>query len=270
MQAKLDKCLESFRRITDFRAEVGIVLGSGLGKIAQVLELEKVIAYAELEGFPTSTVEGHEGKFLLGSLAGKKTIIMQGRIHYYEGYEMADVILPHRLMAQIGVKTMLLSNSAGGINPDFEAGDFMIIQDHLSIFVPNPLRGQNLDSLGSRFPDMSQVYDPQLQELARKTAAEQGIKIKQGVYCQVPGPSFETPAEIKMIEVLGGDAVGMSTACEAEALRHMSVQVLGISLISNLAAGRAKTKLTHTEVQETASRLEAKFADLIQAIVARL
>lgn len=266
---RLLKCREEIRKRTDFRPQVGIVLGSGLGGYADNMEISCEIPYREIPGFPVSTVQGHDGKFLFGYVKNTPVILMKGRVHYYEGYPMEDVVLPVRLMGLLGADTVILTNAAGGINRTFQAGDMMLITDHISIAVPNPLRGENIDELGTRFPDMSHVYDPELQEAAKKTAARQGISLREGIYVQCSGPSYETPAEIRMLGALGADAVGMSTVCEAIAARHMGMKVCGISCITNMAAGILDQPLDHREVQKSADQAKEKFENLITGLVGK-
>ena len=266
---RLLKCWEEIRKRTDFRPQVGIVLGSGLGGYADNMEISCEIPYREIPGFPVSTVQGHDGKFLFGYVKNTPVILMKGRVHYYEGYPMEDVVLPVRLMGLLGADTVILTNAAGGINRTFQAGDLMLITDHICIAVPNPLRGENIDELGTRFPDMSHVYDPELQEAAKKTAARQGISLREGIYVQCSGPSYETPAEIRMLGALGADAVGMSTVCEAIAARHMGMKVCGISCITNLAAGILDQPLDHREVQKSADQAKEKFENLITGLVGK-
>ena len=266
---RLLKCREEIRKRTDFRPQVGIVLGSGLGGYADNMEISCEIPYREIPGFPVSTVQGHDGKFLFGYVKNTPVILMKGRVHYYEGYPMEDVVLPVRLMGLLGADTVILTNAAGGINRTFQAGDLMLITDHISIAVPNPLRGENIDELGTRFPDMSHVYDPELQEAAKKTAARQGISLREGIYVQCTGPNYETPAEIRMLGALGADAVGMSTVCEAIAARHMGMKVCGISCITNMAAGILDQPLDHREVQKSADQAKEKFENLITGLVGK-
>lgn len=266
---RLLKCREEIRKRTDFRPQVGIVLGSGLGGYADNMEISCEIPYREIPGFPVSTVQGHDGKFLFGYVKNTPVILMKGRVHYYEGYPMEDVVLPVRLMGLLGADTVILTNAAGGINRTFQAGDLMLITDHISIAVPNPLRGENIDELGTRFPDMSHVYDPELQEAAKKTAARQRISLREGIYVQCSGPSYETPAEIRMLGALGADAVGMSTVCEAIAARHMGMKVCGISCITNMAAGILDQPLDHREVQKSADQAKEKFENLITGLVGK-
>ena len=221
-------------RLSGFQPEIGIVLGSGLGKLADHIQEPQVIPYKDIPGFPVSTAIGHKGNFILGTLGGKRVIAMQGRIHYYEGYGMDLVVLPVRVMMSIGIRKLFVSNAAGGINFDLHIGDLMIIKDHINL-LPNPLIGPNLDALGPRFPDMTRPYDPALIKLAKEIAAEQGIAIHEGVYVGGTGPSYETPAEYKYFRLIGGDAVGMSTVPEVIAARHANVPVFGISVITNEA-----------------------------------
>ena len=262
-EKKLLSCLKFVKKQTDFVPEIALILGSGLGCFADNIKVVKTIDYSELKGFPVSTVKGHKGRFVFGYIGEVPVVCMQGRVHYYEGYEMEDVVLPTRLMKLMGAKTLVLTNAAGGINPDFKAGDLMLISDHISSFVPSALRGENLELLGTRFPDMSNVYDTDLQNIIISTAEEQGIDLKKGVYLQASGPNFETPAEIKMFGALGADAVGMSTACEAMAAVHAGMKVAGISLITNMAAGIQKTPLSHEEVKETAEKTSKTLTNLL-------
>ena len=264
---KLKKCYESVREKTDFVPEIALILGSGLGDYADSLEIEQSIEYTEIEGFPVSTVKGHKGRFVFAHIDGKPVVIMQGRVHYYEGYPMTDVVLPTRLMGLLGAKKLILTNAAGGVNYDFKPGDFMMITDHITTAIPNPLIGPNLDELGTRFPDMSEVYNLELQEKIKAAAKKLNIPLKEGVYMQFTGPSYETPAEIRMCRTWGGDAAGMSTACEAMAANHMGMKVCGISCITNLAAGMSKEKLNHKEVQETADRVSVQFKQLVTELI---
>ena len=264
---KLETCLESVRRKTAFQPEAAVILGSGLGDYADEIRIEETLDYTDIEGFPTSTVAGHKGRFVFGYVEKVPVVIMQGRVHYYEGYPMSDVVLPTRLMGMMGAKKLLLTNAAGGINPGFKPGDFMMITDHIATGIPSPLIGPNLDELGSRFPDMSEVYSRRLQEVIRTSAKKCGITIHEGVYVQFTGPNYETPAEVRMAGIWGGDAVGMSTACEAMAARHMGLEVCGISCITNMAAGISKEELNHKEVQETADRVAKDFKKLVTEVI---
>ena len=257
-----DTLLQVKKRVT-FSPKIALVLGSGLGDFADQLRITGEIPYAELEGFPTSTVAGHAGKFIFGYLDDVPVVCMKGRVHYYEGYSMSDVCLPVRLMARMGAKVLFLTNAAGGLNESFQAGDLMMIKDHVSIFVPNPLIGPNPESFGTRFPDMSQVYNSELREILKNTARELGIPLREGVYTQLTGPSYESPAEIRILKSLGTDAVGMSTVVEAIAAKHAGMKICGISCISNLAAGMSGKPLNHKEVQETADATAKKFTALV-------
>lgn len=264
---KLQTCLESVRAKTDFKPRVALILGSGLGDYADGIQIEQTVDYTEIEGFPTSTVAGHKGRFVFGYVGDVPVVIMQGRVHYYEGYPMSDVVLPTRLMGMMGAETLILTNAAGGVNFDYKPGDFMLITDHITTGVPSPLIGANIEELGPRFPDMSEVYSLRLRNLIRQEAKKLDIGLKEGVYVQLTGPAYETPAEIRMCRSWGGDAVGMSTACEAMAARHMGMEVCGISCITNLAAGMSDRQLDHKEVQETADRVAKQFKELITAVV---
>ena len=267
MEKKLQTCLASIREKTDFKPEVALILGSGLGDYADGIQIETTVDYTEIEGFPVSTVTGHKGRFVFGYVGDVPVVIMQGRVHYYEGYPMSDVVLPTRLMGLLGAKKLLRTNAAGGINENFRPGDFMMLTDHIATGVPSPLIGPNLDELGPRFPDMSEVYSHRIQDVIRNAASECEIDLKEGVYVQLTGPNYETPAEVRMCKIWGGDAVGMSTACEAMAARHMGMEIGGISCITNLAAGISKEKLDHKEVQETADRVSKDFKRLVTKII---
>lgn len=264
----LKRCLASVRKKTDFVPVLGLVLGSGLGDFAKEITAVCEIPYGEIDGFPVSTVPGHEGKLIFGHLKGVPIVVMKGRIHFFEGYPMQTVVLPVRLMRLLGAKVLFLTNACGGINPSYKPGDFMIIEDHLSCFVPNPLVGPNIDELGPRFPDMSHIYDPKLRASLKATADRLQIPVQQGIYVQYSGPSYESPIEIKMFAQMGADAVGMSTAVEAIAGVHCGLRVVALSFISNLAAGISKTPLSHEEVQEAANAASSSFRKLVaQAIL---
>lgn len=260
---RVEACVRDIRKKTNFVPRTALVLGSGLGGFAEKIRLEAAVDYGEIGGFPVSTVPGHKGRFLFGYVGREPVAVMQGRVHYYEGYSMEDVVLPARVLHALGAQRLVLTNAAGGIGPGLEAGDLMLLTDQITSFVPSPLLGPNEDELGPRFPDMSEVYSKRMRELAEKAAAELGIPLKEGVYLQASGPNYETPAEIRMFRTLGANAVGMSTACEAMAARHMGMEVCGISCITNLAAGISKTPLSHAEVQETADRVADRFQKLV-------
>lgn len=260
---KLLKCTEQVKAKITFEPKVALILGSGLGDYAKEMDVVETVEYAEIEGFPISTVAGHQGRFVFGYVQGVSVVAMQGRVHYYEGYPMTDVVLPVRLMGMLGAKTVILTNAAGGVSFNFQPGDLMMITDHITTMVPSPLIGPNVEELGTRFPDMSEVYDKGLREKIKQAARNVGVTIQQGVYMQFTGPSYETPAEIRMCRTLGGDAAGMSTACEAMAARHMGLKVCGISCITNMAAGMSNQPLNHKEVQETADRVASEFKKLV-------
>lgn len=259
---KLIRCYESVKSKTDFVPKVALVLGSGLGDYANNIKVITEIAYQEIEGFPISTVPGHAGKFIFGYVGEVPVVCMKGRVHYYEGYPISDVVLPVRLMKLLGAEILFLTNASGGMNKNFSAGDLMLITDHIGVFVPNPLIGENIDSLGTRFPDMSNVYDLDLQDMIRKAATADQITIQEGVYVQLTGPSYESPAEIKMLAQFA-DAVGMSTVVEAIAANHAGMRICGISCVCNLAAGMSPTPLSHKEVQEAADKAAEKFTRLV-------
>ncbi|MBE5824064.1 MAG: purine-nucleoside phosphorylase [Butyrivibrio sp.] len=266
---KLIACKEAVRKVTDFEPDVALVLGSGLGAFADNIKVETEVSYSDIPGFPVSTVPGHAGKFIFGYLGDKKIVCMKGRVHFYEGYDISDVVLPARLMSLLGAKVLFLTNAAGGLGEGFNAGDLMLITDHISIFAPNPLIGPNLDEMGARFPDMSSVYDKDLQDVIRKVAAENKIKLQEGVYCQLTGPSFESPAEIRLLGKLGVSAVGMSTVVEAIAANHCGMKICGVSCISNLAAGISDQPLCHEEVQEAADKAAPLFTKLVAESIKR-
>jgi purine-nucleoside phosphorylase len=263
MQSRLDKCLKQIRKRTDFVPKIALVLGSGLGRFAESVNIEATISYNELDGFPVSTVEGHTGRFVLGYIDDIPLIIMQGRVHYYEGYTMEDVVLPIRLMRLMGAEVLFVTNASGGINENFTAGDFMLIDDHISLFIPSPLIGQNLDKLGTRFPDMTQAYDAELKKAILDAATQLNQDIKRGVYVQLTGPAYETPAEIRALRALGADAVGMSTVCEVIAARHCGMRVCGISCVSNAAAGLSADLLSHEDVQKAMSLAGERIQSLL-------
>ncbi|MDY0396517.1 purine-nucleoside phosphorylase [Virgibacillus halophilus] len=246
---------------------IGLILGSGLGVLADQIKDPVTIAYKHIPHFPESTVSGHKGQLVIGELEGQQVIAMQGRFHYYEGYTMQQVTFPVRVMKELGVETLIVTNAAGGINTDFEPGALMIITDHINNMGNNPLIGPNEESAGPRFPDMSQAYDPELIKLAKVCANGLGLGVEQGVYVANTGPAYETPAEIRMLRAMGGDAVGMSTVPEVIVARHSGMNVLGISCISNMAAGIMDQPLTHQEVMETTDKVREDFLRFIKRIV---
>lgn len=265
---KLMKCYECVQQKISFRPELALILGSGLGDYADTMEVVETLDYHDIEGFPVSTVPGHKGRFVFGYAGGVPIVAMQGRVHFYEGYRPQDVVLPVRLMKLMGAKVLFLTNAAGGINRSFSAGDLMLITDHISMSVPSPLISENIEELGVRFPDMSEVYSRRLQKIVENAAVTAGVPLRRGVYIQTTGPQYETPSEIRAYERLGADAVGMSTAIEAIAARHAGMEICGISCISNLAAGISVNPLTHKEVQETADRVAPLFKRLVTQAIA--
>ncbi len=252
------------------KADIGVILGSGLGDYAEALEDAVKLPYSEIPGFPRSTVAGHAGMWCCGTLHGKRVVMMQGRFHYYEGYGMKDVTLPVRVMQKIGVKTLIVTNAAGGVNLVYHPGELMVIGDIFSMTAQNPLIGPNLDAFGPRFPDMSCAFDKELRALAHECANEQGFALREGVYAQMTGPTYETPAEIRMLRTLGADAVGMSTVPEVIVARHGGMRVLGISCITNMAAGILDQPLNHAEVTETANRVKGQFRNLLDRIIEKM
>lgn len=267
---KIIHCYNQIRQKTDFQPKVALVLGSGLGNFAEKAKIVATVNYSDIEGFPVSTVQNHAGRFIFGYIGDVPVVMMQGRVHYYEGYNITDVVMPIRIMGLLGAKSLILTNAAGGVDPTFKPGTIMLITDHISCFVPSPLIGKNIDELGTRFPDMTTVYDKEYRGFAIDIAKNMNLDLRQGVYVQLSGPNYETPAEINMVSRLGANAVGMSTVCEAMAARHMGLRVCGVSCITNMAAGLNATPLTHTEVAETAAKVEAEFSELMYRLIERI
>ncbi len=249
--------------------EIGLILGSGLGELADEIEDRVVIAYEEIPNFPVSTVEGHAGQLVYGSLGGKKVLALQGRFHFYEGYSMGEVTFPVRVMSMLGAHSLIVTNAAGGVNEDFEPGDLMMITDHINFTGTSPLIGPNDEAYGPRFPDLSQAYDREYQTLIEKSAGELELPLKQGVYMGFTGPTYETPAEVRMTRTLGGDAVGMSTVSEVIVARHAGLRVAGISCITNLAAGMG-AELNHEDVIEVSARIRSSFKELIVSLLEKI
>lgn len=247
--------------------EIAVILGSGLDPLVDDIKVAGEIDYKDIPNFPQTTVEGHAGKLVYGELSGRKVLAMKGRFHYYEGHDTLNVVFPVRVFRMLGIRDLLVTNAAGGINRSLKPGDLMLIKDHISFFAPSPLRGKNIDDLGVRFPDMSEAYSKKLINMAKEAAASLNIEIKEGVYAFAQGPMYETPAEIRAFSVLGADAVGMSTVPEVIAARHCGMRVLGISCITNMAAGILDQPLSHAEVMETAKRVEKNFSALVGKIV---
>ena len=262
--------LEAVRERTDFVPKVGIVLGSGLGGLADDIEVVTRIPYSELEGFPRSTVEGHKGEYIFGYIDSVPVVLMNGRVHYYEGYPMQKVVLPVRVMALLGVEVIILTNAAGGLNKDFHPGTLMCINDQNTAFVPSPLIGPNDSRLGVRFPDVSAIYDKDLQALLHKTADDLGIELADGLSLQIPGPAYETPNEVAMYAMLGADAVGMSTGCEGVALKHMGMRIMGITCITDMAIVNTTFETSHEEIQKVANRAGKELQKLVKEVVRRI
>jgi purine-nucleoside phosphorylase len=264
---QLNETISIINNYYPYKPEVGIVLGSGLGNLGKEIEVECEIPYEDIPHFPVSTVEGHSGKLIFGKLNGKIVVCMAGRFHYYEGYTPAEVAYPIRVMKWLGIQTLLLSNAAGGMNPGFKVGDLMIINDHISFFAINPLLGHNVAELGPRFPDMSEPYSKELIAKAKAIAAANNIEVKEGVYCGVTGPTFETRAEYKLLKVIGGDAVGMSTVQEVIAARHMDIPVFAMSVITDIGIREEENTITHAEVLEAANAAEPKLTLIFKELV---
>ena len=263
---KVLQCFESIKERIPFKPQIALILGSGLGDYGDTMDIVATIPYKDIAGFPQSTVQGHKGQFIFGYVGTVPVVCMQGRVHYYEGYPITDVVLPVRLMKLMGAEVLFLTNAAGGVNKNYNAGDLMLIEDHICM-IPNPLMGENISEFGPRFPDMSDTYDKALRDIIKEQAGQMGIMLQEGVYVQFSGPSYETPAEVRMARALGGDAVGMSTAVEAIAANHMGMHICGISCITNMAAGVQTSPLDHAEVQETADRVAATFSKVVTASI---
>ena len=266
----IKKCAEQIREKTDFKPEIVIILGSGLGDFADEIEIAAEIPYSDIEGFPITTAPGHEGKLIFGTCKGKNVVIAKGRIHYYEGYSMADVILPLRTLRLLGAHTVILTCSAGSLNEEYRPGEFLVLNDHIASFVPSPLIGENIDELGERFVDMTCVYDKELRDKAVEAAQENGISVHNGIYIQVSGPQYETPAECKMYQSFGADAIGMSTAVEAVAAKHMGMKVCAISCLTCMGAGMENVELSHEEVEKNAEESSEDFKKLIASFLEKI
>lgn len=265
----INEAVAYIRSRSSVQPQVGVILGSGLGNVVDAIDIETSIPYAEIPGAKASTVLGHQGRLILGRAKDLPVAVMQGRVHFYEGYEMAEVMFLARVLGRLGSKKLIVTNAAGGINTDYKPGDLMLISDHINLMGVNPLRGPNVDDLGVRFPDMSDAYAESLRAIAKEVASAQRLKVQEGFYLALSGPTYETPAEIRAFRVLGADAVGMSTAPEVIAASHMQIPVLGISCITNMAAGILKQKLTHQEVMDTTARVQQKFTNLVLGVLDR-
>jgi len=270
MLEKINEAVTWIQQQYSKKPQVGIVLGSGLSTFTNEIQTEKEIPYSDIPHFPVSTVEGHSGKLIFGQLGGKTVVAMAGRFHYYEGYDTQAVVFPIRVMKYLGIETILISNAAGGTNKDWHVGDLMLITDHISFFTPNPLVGKNYNELGPRFPDMSEPYKKYLIDKAKAIAASKDIVLKEGVYCGVTGPTFETRAEYKLIHALGGDAVGMSTVQEVVAAVHMGLPVFAMSVITDIGIRDEDNTITHAEVLQAAKDAEPKFAAIFKEMVVQL
>jgi purine-nucleoside phosphorylase len=265
----IDDAVNFIRTKTKIQPQAGVVLGSGLGSVVEAIDVETTIPYAQIPGAKAATVIGHSGQMVLGRAGKLPVVILSGRMHFYEGYEMSEVMLLSRVIGRLGIKKLLVTNAAGGVNTSFKPGDLMLISDHINFSGVNPLRGPNLEELGVRFPDLSDAYPESLRDLARDVARGLKQQLREGVYLFLSGPTYETPAEIRAFRTLGADAVGMSTVPEVVAMAHMSIPVLGISCITNMAAGVIKQKLTHQEVMDTTARVQKEFTALVVGILQR-
>lgn len=270
MLNKIKETAAFLKQNIDTNARVGIILGTGLGGLVKEIEIQKTISYGDIPNFPVSTVEGHEGRLIFGTIRGTEIVAMQGRFHYYEGYNMQEVTFPVRVMKSIGIDHLIVSNASGGLNPDFEVGDIMIITDHINMFGDNPLMGKNYNELGPRFPDMSEPYSKKLTERALGIAEKHGISLKQGVYVGTAGPTFETPAEYRFFRIIGGDTVGMSTVPEVIVARHSGMTCFGISIITDSGVPGQIVEISHEEVQEVAAAAEPNMTKVIAELVGTL
>lgn len=264
---RINKVADFISSKIDFKPEIGIILGTGLGSLTEYIENPIIIEYKDIPEFPVSTVAGHAGRLLIGTLEGKKVIAMQGRFHYYEGYSMQDITLPVRTMKVLGVKLLIVSNACGGLNPNFNAGDIMVITDHINMMGSNPLIGANLDEFGPRFPDMSEVYSKEYISKLQAIAKAKDIKLQQGVYCAISGPNYASKAELRMLITIGADTIGMSTIPECMAARHSGLKVLGVSCITDMAIPDTMTSPTHEEILKVAEGVKPKFVSLLSQFI---
>lgn len=269
MLEKIKETANFLSKKTRFNSSIGIILGTGLGGLVEEIDIKHSISYEEIPNFPTSTVEGHDGKLIFGLLGNKEIIVMQGRFHYYEGYDINKVVFPVRVMKFLGVKKLIISNASGGVNPKFEIGDLMIIDDHINL-IPNPLIGKNIEELGTRFPDMSDPYCEKMSSIAYDIALNNNIKLQKGTYVGVTGPTLETPAEYGYFRIIGGDTVGMSTVPEVIAARHMKISCFAISVITDLGVPGKIQKVTHEDVQNVAEKTEPKLTQIIKELVSKI
>jgi purine-nucleoside phosphorylase len=267
MLKSVDAAVSFIRSRTSIQPVIGIILGSGLGNVVEAIQADVTIPYSEIPGARASTVLGHQGKMIVGKAGNVPVVVLQGRVHFYEGYDMNEVMFLARVIGRLGIQRLIVTNAAGGINTSFKPGDLMLISDHINLMGMNPLRGPNVDELGVRFPDMSEPYPESLRTAAKKVAEDLGVLVQEGVYLALSGPTYETPAEIRAFRTLGADAVGMSTVPEVIAMSHMNIPVLGISCITNMAAGILKQKLTHQEVMDTTARVQKEFTRLVLGVI---
>ena len=270
MLKAIDDAVKFVRSRTKIAPTAGVILGSGLGNVVDAIDVDVAIPYSEIPGAKASTVVGHQGRMILGHAGSVPVVVMQGRVHFYEGYEMEEVMFLSRVIGRLGIRNLIVTNAAGGVNKAFKTGDLMLISDHINFMGVNPLRGPNLQDLGVRFPDMSEAYPLSLRDLAREVAQDVGVLLQEGVYLALSGPTYETPAEIRAFRTLGADAVGMSTVPEVIAMSHMNIPVLGISCITNMAAGVLPQKLTHQEVMDTTARVQKEFTALVMGVLRKL
>jgi len=270
MYKKIVETTEFIHNAVPFKPEIGVILGTGLGGLVQEIDVKFELNYSDIPNFPVSTVESHSGKLIFGTLGGKNIIAMQGRFHYYEGYNMKEVTFPVRVMKMLGIKNLFVSNASGGVNPDFKVGEIMVISDHINTFPENPLRGANLDELGARFPDMSDVYDIEMRQIALDIAKENNIDISEGVYLGLTGPNLETPAEYKYCRTIGADTVGMSTIPEVIVARHMDIPVFAISIITDLGVEGKIKKVSIPEIIAVANKQEPKMTLIMKELISRI
>lgn len=270
MLNKLQESVNFIRTKSSAKPKIGVILGSGLGAFVHDIEVETTIPYKDIPHFSPPTVEGHSGNLIFGKVDGQSIVVLQGRNHFYEGHTMDSVVFPTRTLAMLGVETLILTNSAGGFGEDMQAGDFMIIEDHINLMGTNPLMGPNIKELGPRFPDMTEAYDKRLIQVMEQVLQKQGTRFHKGIYCGVSGPTYETPAEVRYLKLIGGKAVGMSTVPETIAANHLGLRVSALSCITNLAAGISSQKLSHNEVTETAKRVELQFTSFLKEFITNI
>ncbi len=270
MLEKIKQTTNFIKQHVSFNPEIGIILGTGLGQLAEKITIEHSMEYSEIPNFPVSTVEGHQGRLIFGILGGKKVVALQGRFHYYEGYSMDEVTFPVRVLKFLGISYLLVSNASGGLNPAYKIGDLMVITDHINLFPTNPLIGKNINELGPRFPDMSEAYNKKMIANAKEIAADKGISLQYGVYAGVSGPTFETPAEYKYIRIIGADAVGMSTVPEIIVARHMNIPCFGMSVITDVGVEGQIVEVSHEEVQEAAALAAPNLLTIFEALIAKI